>query len=96
MPREVAPLGRCTKCNNTAFKLVFGRLCVSCYNRLIEALKGANARGQEPKKLRAIRAGDVSWAKCGGATYVAVGSHVRMLRRNRADPRPQWSLFDTI
>ena len=88
---------RCTHCGETAFKLVYGRLCVSCYNRLAEALTGKNARGKVPKKLSATYAGDLSWARCGGVIYVAVSGQVRMISRAPGVlPGSQWSLFDTI
>lgn len=41
----------CVRCQQWSSKLVRGLLCVSCYNRQQEALKGADRRGHPPKTV---------------------------------------------
>ena len=95
-PISETPTDRC-ECGNVAHRLIYGRLCVSCYNRMVEALKDRNARGDAPKKLRARRAGDLAWVRIGGVVYVGVAGKVRALSRAPGVlPSKQWSLFDTI
>lgn len=45
----------CTACGAPSPRLVFGVVCVSCFNRLGEALRGRNARGKIPRKWNAVR-----------------------------------------
>lgn len=42
----------CARCHMGATRLIRRHLCVSCMNRQYEVLKGRNARGGMPKKLR--------------------------------------------
>jgi hypothetical protein len=46
----------CTRCHRPARKLVYARLCVSCYNREHEVLRGRNARGTYPCRAPAMHA----------------------------------------
>lgn len=39
----------CSRCQRTSMRMVGHNLCVSCYNRQCEMLRGANAKGQPPK-----------------------------------------------
>ena len=39
----------CLRCGQWSYKLVRGLLCVGCYNRQQEVLKGADRRGHQPK-----------------------------------------------
>lgn len=39
----------CGRCHSGATRLIRGHLCVSCYNREREYVKGRNARGKAPK-----------------------------------------------
>jgi hypothetical protein len=39
----------CNRCRRRAARLIRGRLCISCYNREQEALKGRNAKGGRPR-----------------------------------------------
>lgn len=39
----------CGRCEQGATRLIHGHLCVSCYNREREYLKGRNAKGNAPK-----------------------------------------------
>lgn len=41
-------LSICGRCNMGATRLIHGHLCVSCYNREREYLKGRNAKGNRP------------------------------------------------
>lgn len=43
----------CARCHEGGRRLLQGRLCICCYNRQLEALKGKNAKGSAPKKLSA-------------------------------------------
>lgn len=43
----------CARCLRQAPRVVWGRWCVSCFNRQQEVIKGRNAKGAAPKKLRA-------------------------------------------
>ena len=48
----------CTRCHKPTSKFLYKRICISCYNRGLEVLKGKNARGTRPVKhgdLVAIR-----------------------------------------
>ena len=38
----------CARCDSGATRLIRGHLCVSCYNREREYLKGRNAKGNKP------------------------------------------------
>lgn len=39
----------CPRCERQATRLIAGRLCVSCYNREREVLRGRNAKGTKPR-----------------------------------------------
>lgn len=39
----------CPRCGRRAMRIIQGRLCVSCYNREREVLKGRNAKGGVPQ-----------------------------------------------
>jgi hypothetical protein len=45
----------CVRCLRGATKMVYGKLCISCYNRQREVLKGRNARGGVPCEAKALR-----------------------------------------
>lgn len=45
-PLFAAPI--CARCGSGATRLIHGHLCVSCYNRAREWIKGCNARGTVP------------------------------------------------
>lgn len=47
-PPEVKPPSDCVRCGKWAGKLVRGLLCVPCYNRQLEVLRGRDRRGREP------------------------------------------------
>jgi hypothetical protein len=40
--------GLCARCHRGGFRLVGGDICVSCWNRAREVIKGCNRRGKEP------------------------------------------------
>ncbi|HYD68502.1 hypothetical protein [Azospirillum sp.] len=39
----------CPRCQRSAARIIKGRLCVSCYNREREVIKGRNAKGTIPR-----------------------------------------------
>jgi len=41
----------CARCTRGATRLIGKRLCISCYNREREVIRGRNARGVMPRKL---------------------------------------------
>jgi len=43
------PPSDCLRCGRVSEKLVWGLLCVPCYNRQQEVLKGRDRRGREPR-----------------------------------------------
>ncbi len=47
-PAEVKPPSDCVRCGKWAPKLVRGLLCVPCYNRQLEVLRGKDRRGRSP------------------------------------------------
>lgn len=44
----------CARCHRPALRLIHGHVCVSCKNREYELVKGCNAKGTRPVKLRAL------------------------------------------
>lgn len=44
----------CARCHRRANRLVGKHICVSCKNREYEWLKGRNAKGSKPVKLKAL------------------------------------------
>jgi hypothetical protein len=44
----------CGRCHNRASRLIGKHLCVSCQNRQYEWLKGKNAKGSKPIKLKSL------------------------------------------
>jgi len=40
----------CCRCHRGAKNFVYKRLCISCYNRGLEVIKGVNAKGSKPVK----------------------------------------------
>lgn len=44
----------CVRCGNTGRRLIRGCVCVSCYNRELEVLKGANAKGTKPVRCKPV------------------------------------------
>lgn len=46
----------CARCHRMAGRLIHGMVCVSCYNRGAEWIKGRNAKGTAPVKLKSLDA----------------------------------------
>jgi len=44
----------CARCQCTASRLIGKHLCISCYNRQLEYIKGKNAKGAPPSKMRPL------------------------------------------
>lgn len=51
-PQRLAPI--CARCHRPSRRLIAGMHCVSCYNRERELLRGRNAKGTAPVKLRCL------------------------------------------
>lgn len=49
--RSAIPELMCTRCHRGASRLVRGCLCVSCWNREAEVIKGFNAKGTPPRPV---------------------------------------------
>lgn len=55
----------CARCHRTSGRLISKMLCVSCYNRQAEALKGRNAKGTAPIKIGPLQPRRIRYL-CGG------------------------------
>jgi hypothetical protein len=64
----------CSRCYRTSRRLILSNLCVSCYNRQREVVRGKNARGLPPTKLTRLDARAVCYAE---------GGRVRTVRSER-------------
>lgn len=60
--------------------MVFNLICISCFNRLAEAIKGRNARGQMPRKWRPVQTGKAMAVVRGGLVFVGRGQ-VQLIAR---------------
>lgn len=56
----------CARCHEGATRLIGKHLCVSCYNRQLEFIKGANGKGTKPSKMRPLERRRIRYL-CGGA-----------------------------
>lgn len=45
----------CPRCGGTDKRLIYGNICISCYNRGRELMAGKNAKGAFPKHARSFR-----------------------------------------
>ena len=86
---------RCCSCGATnPTKLVFGCVCISCYNRILEAFKGSNAKGKEPQKIKGIKVGESVLVKRNNVIFSGHdGGFVWMARAADRLPEKQMSLF---
>lgn len=50
---EIALEGLCPRCERKGNRLIGGHLCVSCYNRAREIVRGKNRKGNPPKVVQA-------------------------------------------
>ncbi len=50
----------CPRCTRQAARLIHGRLCISCYNRELEARKGRNAKGSRPRLCAVLHAAELA------------------------------------
>lgn len=46
--------GICCRCHRGAMRVIYGRLCVSCFNREREWIKGKNAKGTRPTRMQPL------------------------------------------
>lgn len=65
----------CARCHRSAGRLIHGMVCVSCYNREMEKVKGRNAKGTKPIKLGAL---------CRRKIVFLNGGELRSLRLSRS------------
>lgn len=56
----------CPRCEKPSERLIKNHLCISCYNRDLEAKKGINAKGGRPTICDAIHAEAVAVTAAGG------------------------------
>jgi len=90
------PMHRCRACGAQSYRLVHGIICVSCFNRLAEALKGKNARGKMPLKWRAyVNAANVAMVRRGRFLFAGQGRLTYISRAPQVLPGSQRSLWDT-
>ncbi len=62
----------CTRCHRPATRFVYGRICISCYNRGREVIKGRNARGTAPKFLPPLISASVDYLVEGKKQHVTL------------------------
>lgn len=60
----------CSRCQRGQMRLIRGNLCVSCYNREREVIKGRNARGDVPTKLSKLDPRTICYSS-NGAVHIA-------------------------
>lgn len=77
--RKTAKNGLCVVCRSDR-RLVRNLICVSCYNRILEASRGRNARGGVPVKVPTVQEGSVKWAiRCSVLVQFGVGQLLGMV-----------------
>ncbi len=57
----------CPRCTRQATRLIRGRLCISCYNRDLEARKGRNAKGSRLRLCAVLHAAELAVIEGNGA-----------------------------
>lgn len=62
----------CLRCHREAQRRVRGVICVSCYNRELEFLKGRNAKGRKPVRVPAVHQESVTVIQHGVPRTVSV------------------------
>lgn len=67
----------CARCHRGAMRLIWGHICVSCYNREREAVIGRNAKGRAPVKIGRLEPR--------GIWYLAGRQLVRLARARTVD-----------
>ena len=66
----------CPRCLRSSSRIINGRLCVSCYNRHAEALRGRNARGGRPRLCDVLGHFQVIMATRSGEESVVVDNEI--------------------
>lgn len=88
----------CRLCDNGKVggkKIVYGCICISCYNRLAEAFRGRNAKGRQPKKLCGRVVHDVVAVVGHGVMFVGRDGRLACIARSTGRlPTGQQSLFE--
>lgn len=87
---------RCRLCQSTqARKTVYGSVCISCYNRLLEAFRDSNARGRKPCKLVGSCVSDGIAVTRAGVTFMSHQGRLAWFGRAVGKlPTPQLSIFE--
>jgi hypothetical protein len=60
----------CSRCMRGHMRLIRGTLCVSCYNREREVMRGQNARGMVPTKLARLDPRSICYSENGAVRIV--------------------------
>jgi hypothetical protein len=68
-------------CGATGQRLIHDIICVSCYNRIAEALRGRNARGKPPTKWRPVVLSDMKFVRHGHFVFVARREKLTIIAR---------------
>jgi hypothetical protein len=76
-------------------KIVYGNLCISCYNRLLEAFKGRNAKHCTPQKLCGRSVHDAVVVARQNVTFVGRNGRLAWIARSVGRmPTGQISIFE--
>ncbi len=85
---------RCPRCDRPSARMIGGRICVSCYNRELEVLKGRDGRGKTPKNLPQVHPEAVAMVvngrfACVQVSYAtdALEATLQVLRKTEGDVR---------
>lgn len=74
MPQEVEATEAlrlvCPRCERDASRLIRSRLCISCYNREQEVIRGRNAKGGTPRLSGRLHTERLSVVEPGGGTRI--------------------------
>lgn len=89
------PRYQCRSCGDTSYRLVCGLICVSCYNRMAEAIKSRNARGKTPIKWRVASLPFGTFVYSGLFQYYG-RTKITRITRNRNYLLPQLYLWDAV
>ena len=86
----------CAACGSPSPRMIFGVVCVSCFNRLAEAIRGRNARGKPPRKWGAVRMTGLVAVVRGGLVFVGTERVKLIGRAPGVLLGPQRFLIETI
>lgn len=95
--REVELAHPCRICGQKrGGKMIYGVLCVSCYNRVAEAMRGRNGKGSAPVKMAGTRVHGITVVTRGGLVFAGNGTGLLWFGRGAASlpGAQQRSLFE--